>query len=73
MLMRKDLTNTVNNLVLQSSRVKIEGKRLPGMAVSTLFPLDQNASDVKVFDTWNKNVQLSQEYWEKQGPCYYLE
>ena len=27
------------------------------MAVSTLFPPDQSASDVKVLDIWNKNVQ----------------
>ena len=28
-----------------------------GMAVSTLFPSNQSASNVKALDTWNKNAQ----------------
>ena len=41
---------TESNLVLQNSRAKIKGRRMLGIAVSTLFPLHQSASDVKVLD-----------------------
>ena len=41
-------TRTVNNLVLLNLKVKIKGKRILGMAVSTLFPQDQSAFGVKV-------------------------
>jgi len=51
MPMLKDLTRTESNPVLHSSRVKIKGKRMLGMAVSSLFPLDQNVLDVKGLDT----------------------
>ena len=47
----KGSTKTISNPVLHSLRVKIEGRRMLGKAVSTLFPLDQNALDVKVLDT----------------------
>ena len=50
MPMQKDSTKTVSNPVLHNSRDKIEGRRMLGMAVSTLFPPDQSASDVKVLD-----------------------
>ena len=50
MSMRKDLTRTESNPVLHNSRAKIKERRMLGMMVSTLFLLDQNASDVKVLD-----------------------
>ena len=51
MPMLKDLTRTESNSVLHSSRAKIKGQRMLGMAVSSLFPSDQNVSDVKGLDT----------------------
>ena len=51
MSMRKDLTKIESNPVLHNSRAKIKGRRMFGMGVSTLFPLDPNDSDVKVLDT----------------------
>ena len=50
MPMRKDLARTKSNIVLHSSRAKIKERMMLGMAVSTLFPPDQSASDVKVLD-----------------------
>ena len=50
MLMQKDSTRTVSNLVLHNSRAKIEGRRMLRMVVSTLFPPNQNFLDVKVLD-----------------------
>ena len=50
MPMQKDLIKTISNPVRLSSRVKIEERRMLRMAVSTLFPLDQNALDVKALD-----------------------
>ena len=50
MPMLKDSTKTASNPVLHSSRAKIEGRRMLGMTISTLFPPDQNALDVKVLD-----------------------
>ena len=47
----KGFTRTVSNLVLLNSKVKIKGRRMLRMEVSTLFPLDQSASDVKILDT----------------------
>ena len=40
-------TRTVGDLVLLSSRVKTKGRRMLGMAVSTLFPRDLSALGVK--------------------------
>ena len=51
MPIQKDLTRTESNPVLHSSRDKIKGRRMLGMAISTLFPPNQNASDIKVLDT----------------------
>ena len=50
MPMRKDSTKTVSDPVLHNSRAKIEERRMLGMAVSTLFPPDQNVLDVTVLD-----------------------
>ena len=55
MPMRKDLIRIISNPVLLSSRAKIEERRMLRrrmlrMAVSTLFPLDQSVSDVKILD-----------------------
>ena len=44
------LTRTIGNLVLLSSRAKTKGRRMLGMAVSTLFPQDQSALGVKALD-----------------------
>ena len=54
---RENLIRTVSNLVLLISRAKAEERRMLRMTFSTLFPPDQSASDVKVLDTLNKNVQ----------------
>ena len=51
MHMVKYLTRTESNPVLHNSRAKIKGRRMQGMAVSTLFPPDQSASNVKALDT----------------------
>ena len=51
MLMRKDLIRTVSNPVLLSSKVKTEERKMLRMTVSTLFPSDEIASNVKVWDT----------------------
>ena len=47
MPMLKDLTRIEGNLVLHSSRAKIKGRMMLGIVVSSLFPSDQNVSDVK--------------------------
>ena len=47
MPMERASTRTVGNPVLLSSGVKTKGKRMQGMAVSTLFPQDLNALGVK--------------------------
>ena len=44
-------TRTVSNLVPFSSKAKIKGRRILGMAVSTLFPQDQSALGVKILVT----------------------
>ena len=51
MPMQNDLIRTASNPVLHNSRAKTEETRMLGMVVSTLFPSDQNASNVKVLDT----------------------
>ena len=51
MLMGRASTRIVGNLVLHSSRVKIKGRRMLGMADSTLFPQDRSASGVKALVT----------------------
>ena len=43
-------TRTVSNLVPLSSKAKTKGRRMLGMAVSTLFPQDQSALGVKALD-----------------------
>ena len=48
MPMERASTRTVGNLVLLSSRAKIKGRKMLGMAVSTLFPHDQNTLGVRV-------------------------
>ena len=50
MPMGRALTRTVGNLSPHSSRAKTKGRRMLGMAVSTLFPQDQSASSVKALD-----------------------
>ena len=50
MSMQKDLIKTVSSPVHLSSRVEIEERRMLRKAVSTLFPQDLSASDVKVLD-----------------------
>ena len=44
-------TKTIGNLIPLSSKAKIRGRRMLGMAVNTLFPQDQNALGVKVLVT----------------------
>ena len=51
MPMLKDLAKTASNPVRFSSKAKTKGRRMLGMAVSTLFPLGQNAFGVKASDT----------------------
>ena len=51
MQMQNDSTRTISNPVLHNSRVKIKERRMLRKAVSTLFPSDQSASDVKALDT----------------------
>ena len=48
MPMLKDLTKTASSLARLSSRTRTKERN---MVVSTLFPHDQNALDVKVLDT----------------------
>ena len=50
MPMQKHLTRTKSNPVLHNSRAKIKGRKMLGMAVSTVFPSDQSTLDVKVLD-----------------------
>ena len=45
---QKDLTRTESNPVLHNSRVKIKGRMMLRMAVSTQFPRDQSALGVKI-------------------------
>ena len=47
MLMGRASTRTLGNPVLLSSRAKTKGKRMLGMAVSTLFLQDLSALGVK--------------------------
>ena len=47
MPMERASTRTVGNLVLLSSRVKTNGRRMLGIAVSTLFLQDLSALGVK--------------------------
>ena len=47
MLMGRDSRRTVGNPVLLSSRARIKGKRMLGMAFSTLFLQDLSALGVK--------------------------
>ena len=49
MSMQKGLTRAESNPVVYNSKTKIKGRWMLGMAVSTLFPPDQSASNVKVF------------------------
>ena len=51
MPMGRASTRTVGNPVLLSSRVKIKGRRMLGMVVSTLFPQDPSALGVKALVT----------------------
>ena len=51
MPMGRASTRTIDNLVLLSLKVKTKGKRMLGMAISTLFLQDQNALGVRVSDT----------------------
>ena len=48
MSMGRVSTRTIGNPVLFSSRAKTKGRRMLGMAVSTLFPQDLSALSVKV-------------------------
>ena len=47
MPMERALIRTVGSLVLLSSRAKTKGRRMQGMAVSTLFLQDLSALGVK--------------------------
>ena len=51
MPMGRALIRTLGNLAPHSSRAKIKGRRMLGIEVSTLFPLDQSALGVKASDT----------------------
>ena len=51
MPMLNDLTKTASNPARLSSRTRTKERRMLGMAVSTLFPQDQNALDVKTSNT----------------------
>ena len=50
MPMLKDLTKTARCLARLSPRIRTKERRMLEMAVSTLFPQDQNVLDVKVSD-----------------------
>ena len=41
---------TESNPLLHNSRAKIKGIKMLGMTISTLFPPDENASDVKALN-----------------------
>ena len=47
----KASTRIVDSQVLLNLRAKTKGRRMLGMAVSTLFPQDQSALSVKASDT----------------------
>ena len=49
-------TRTVGNPVFLSLRVKTKGRRMLGMAVSTLFPQDPSALGVKASIIRNRSV-----------------
>ena len=49
--MQKDLIKIEKNPVRLSLKAKTKERRMLRMAVSTLFPQDQSALDVKVLDT----------------------
>ena len=51
MPIQKDLIKIASSPVHLSSRINIEERRMLRKAVSTLFPLNLSASDVKVLDT----------------------
>ena len=51
MPIQKDLIRTISNPVLLNSKAKTKERRILRMAVSTLFPPDQSALDVKVLNT----------------------
>ena len=48
MPMERVLTRTIGNPVLLSSKAKTKGRRMQGMAISTLFLHDLSALGVKV-------------------------
>ena len=52
----QNLIKTTSSLARLSSRTRTKKRRMLGMMVSTLFPQDQNALDVKVSNTWNKSA-----------------
>ena len=54
--MLKDFIKTASSLVRLSSKIKTNERRMLGIAVSTLFPSDQNALGVKASVTWNKSA-----------------
>ena len=51
MPMLKALIKIANSPARLNSRIRTKKRRMLGMTVSTLFPQDQNALDVKVSDT----------------------
>ena len=73
MPMRKDSTKTVSNPLLHNSKAKIEGRRMLAMAVSTLFPLDLSVWMSRLWTHETRVLNVSQDHWEKQGLCCYLE
>ena len=51
MSMLKDLTKFASSLACLNSRTRTKERKMLGMVVSTLFPQDQNALDVKASNT----------------------
>ena len=66
--MQRDLIKIVSSPVRLSPRTKTEERMMIRKVDSTLFPLGQNASNVKVLDARNKNVQLISKLLEKVRP-----
>ena len=73
MPMQKDSTRTKSNPILHNSRAKTEGRRMPRKAV-VYCSLQTKVFQMLRFWTYKTRMSnLSQNYWEKQGPCCYLE
>ena len=55
MPMLKDLINAASSLARLNSKTRTKERWMQGMVVSTLFPQDQKALDVKASGTRNKS------------------